>query len=268
MTIVPWSCGQLLVWDATCPDTLAMSYRGQATTAAGKVAKCFLPTCPRNSLLIDFHAIISWNVRAYTHSTPNAEAGSGNLSSCDSKLESQRKKHFLETRSLLSEPGSYTRLRLQKCQEDISALNVQLSGIVGEILPSKGGDKSTLMDNATSIKRDLSNQDFEVRRLAYESVIATTRFRRWVHVSSNLESTVWKSLVICSCVGLKFERAFSLCSSPALKHSSLEQNAFVPRTKSVHLLHNKHVRLLLGRLFRKPPKQNRIQGKKFLSNFI
>ena len=38
MTIVPWSCGQLLVWDATCPDTLATSYRGQATTAAGKVA--------------------------------------------------------------------------------------------------------------------------------------------------------------------------------------------------------------------------------------
>ena len=37
MTIVPWSCGKLLVWDATCPDTLAMSYRGLATTAAGKV---------------------------------------------------------------------------------------------------------------------------------------------------------------------------------------------------------------------------------------
>ena len=68
------------------------------------------------------------------------------------------------TRSLPSEPGSYTRLRLQKCQEVISALNAQLSGIVGEILSSLGEDTSTLMDNVTSIKRDLSNQDFEVRR--------------------------------------------------------------------------------------------------------
>ena len=38
VTVVPWSCGQLLVWDATCPDTLATSYRCQATCAAGKVA--------------------------------------------------------------------------------------------------------------------------------------------------------------------------------------------------------------------------------------
>ena len=37
MTIVPWSCGQLLVWDATCPDTLATSYRGLATTAGRNV---------------------------------------------------------------------------------------------------------------------------------------------------------------------------------------------------------------------------------------
>ena len=38
MSIVPWSSGRLLVWDATCPDTLAASYRGQATAEAGKVA--------------------------------------------------------------------------------------------------------------------------------------------------------------------------------------------------------------------------------------
>ena len=40
MTIIPyaWSCDHLLVWDATCPDTLATSYLGQATTAAEKVA--------------------------------------------------------------------------------------------------------------------------------------------------------------------------------------------------------------------------------------
>ena len=36
-TVVPWSRGQLLVWDVTCPDTLATSYRCQATCAAGKV---------------------------------------------------------------------------------------------------------------------------------------------------------------------------------------------------------------------------------------
>ena len=73
------------------------------------------------------------------------------------------------TRSLPSEPEAHTRLRLQKCQQDISALNVQLYGLVGEILSSTGGDTSTLMDNVTSIKRDLSNQDFEVRLLLLET---------------------------------------------------------------------------------------------------
>ena len=72
------------------------------------------------------------------------------------------------TRSLPSELESHTRLRLQKCQEDISALNAQLSGLVGEILSSMGGNTSALMDNVTSIKRDVSNQDFEVRRLLLE----------------------------------------------------------------------------------------------------
>ena len=38
MTLVPWSLGRLLIWDATCPDTYAVSYRGQATTEAGCVA--------------------------------------------------------------------------------------------------------------------------------------------------------------------------------------------------------------------------------------
>ena len=37
-TVVPWSHGQLLVWDTTCPDTLATSHRCQATCAASKVA--------------------------------------------------------------------------------------------------------------------------------------------------------------------------------------------------------------------------------------
>ena len=38
MTIVPWKCGQLLVWEATCTDTFAVSYRQQATTGRGEIA--------------------------------------------------------------------------------------------------------------------------------------------------------------------------------------------------------------------------------------
>ena len=38
VTLVPWSHGRPLVWDATCPDTFAFSYQGQATTEAGCVA--------------------------------------------------------------------------------------------------------------------------------------------------------------------------------------------------------------------------------------
>ena len=38
MTLVPWSSGRPLVWDATCSDTFAESYRSQATSGAGCVA--------------------------------------------------------------------------------------------------------------------------------------------------------------------------------------------------------------------------------------
>ena len=38
VTLVPWRRGKLLVWDATCPDTLAFSYRANATAGAGEVA--------------------------------------------------------------------------------------------------------------------------------------------------------------------------------------------------------------------------------------
>ena len=38
MTMVPWSSGRPLVWDATSPDTFAASYRGQATLDHGCVA--------------------------------------------------------------------------------------------------------------------------------------------------------------------------------------------------------------------------------------
>ena len=38
ISLVPWSSGKLLVWDATCPDTFAPSYRAQATLGPGEVA--------------------------------------------------------------------------------------------------------------------------------------------------------------------------------------------------------------------------------------
>jgi len=38
VTMVPWKQGKLLVWDATCPDTLAPSYRGIASIRSGAVA--------------------------------------------------------------------------------------------------------------------------------------------------------------------------------------------------------------------------------------
>ena len=37
-TLAPWKSGCLLVWDVTCPDTFALSYRAHATQEPGKVA--------------------------------------------------------------------------------------------------------------------------------------------------------------------------------------------------------------------------------------
>ena len=36
--MVPWKYGKALVWDATCPDTFAPSYRALATSSNGAVA--------------------------------------------------------------------------------------------------------------------------------------------------------------------------------------------------------------------------------------
>ena len=36
--MVPWKNGKPLIWDTTCPDTLALSYRLLATSSAGAVA--------------------------------------------------------------------------------------------------------------------------------------------------------------------------------------------------------------------------------------
>ena len=38
ISVVPWKCGKLLVWDATCPDTFAPSYSSNATSEARLVA--------------------------------------------------------------------------------------------------------------------------------------------------------------------------------------------------------------------------------------
>ena len=38
ITVVPWMNSQLLVWDATCPDTFAPSYVSNSTREAGTVA--------------------------------------------------------------------------------------------------------------------------------------------------------------------------------------------------------------------------------------
>lgn len=39
MTLMPWSRGQMLVWDATCSDTLAVSYIHLSSSESGKVAE-------------------------------------------------------------------------------------------------------------------------------------------------------------------------------------------------------------------------------------
>ncbi len=38
MTLIPWTKGQSLVWDATCVDTFANSYLKQTSVKAGSAA--------------------------------------------------------------------------------------------------------------------------------------------------------------------------------------------------------------------------------------
>ena len=93
---------------------------------------------------------------------------SGNLLKQLKYLEQENTAIMESTKGLLSKPVPHTRLRLQKCQEDISTLRAQLSRLVGETLSLTEGDTSALMDDLTSIKRDLSDQDFVVRQLLLE----------------------------------------------------------------------------------------------------
>jgi len=37
-TLVPWACGHCLLWDFTCPDTLALSHVYESSLAAGSAA--------------------------------------------------------------------------------------------------------------------------------------------------------------------------------------------------------------------------------------
>ena len=39
MTLVPWARGRCLLWDATCPDTLAPSHVSNSSTEAGSAGK-------------------------------------------------------------------------------------------------------------------------------------------------------------------------------------------------------------------------------------
>src|ERR1700744_5557947 len=39
MTLVPWSNGKILLWDATCIDTLAPSYVAKSAQKSGSAAK-------------------------------------------------------------------------------------------------------------------------------------------------------------------------------------------------------------------------------------
>ena len=68
---------------------------------------------------------------------------------------------------------------------------------------------------------------------------------------------------VYTCVGLKFECAFSMHSSPALKCSLLAQNAFFPCAKSVCLQRNKHDCVLFARWFKKTLKIMKSREKSF-----
>ena len=61
----------------------------------------------------------------------------------------------------------------------------------------------------------------------------------------------------------RLEHTFSTLSSPALKCSSLAQNALIApaRSESVRLQHDQRVRLLFGRWFRKPWNETENRGK-------
>ena len=59
VTLAPWSSGCLLVWDATCPDTFAISYRAQATSESGRVAESAERTGRQRSTVVSRRATVS-----------------------------------------------------------------------------------------------------------------------------------------------------------------------------------------------------------------
>lgn len=59
MSLIPWHSGKSLVWDATCPDTVAPSHLNSSSVEAGKVAKEAedLKTAKYSHLTANYHFV-------------------------------------------------------------------------------------------------------------------------------------------------------------------------------------------------------------------
>ena len=74
-------------------------------------------------------------------------------------------------RSLPSKPKANSRLWVQECQKEISALGAQLAGIIGEILSlQRGKDR---VDSTMAIKKALKEANSHVSRLIHSLEAAT-----------------------------------------------------------------------------------------------
>jgi len=63
ITVVPWSCGKLFVWDATCSDTFAPSYLSSAASEAGAVAASAEERRQSMPALIQPILLLQWQLR-------------------------------------------------------------------------------------------------------------------------------------------------------------------------------------------------------------
>ena len=75
-------------------------------------------------------------------------------------IEQQKEEIAIAMQSPPSGTEEHWKLLLQDCQKDIGEVKAQLSGIMGEILALPDED-AALLDNAISIKRALSELNFE-----------------------------------------------------------------------------------------------------------
>ena len=76
MSLLPWESGRPLVWDATCPDTFAVSYRGQATSGVMWLL-CQKRGRLRNILTSPFHSCGHRVFRCHWPSVQGISAGAG-----------------------------------------------------------------------------------------------------------------------------------------------------------------------------------------------